>query len=338
MLTTAAPAPKPVAAGFEEFDEALKLDPGDRARAERIHKEITDYLISIGLIIGAFLQGSFRRKTMIAPLRDIDKVVILHESLRGLSPIKVMDHLEKALQTKFPGATFSRTKHSLKIDLGPDSFDFDVVPAWETTTDDDDVLIANTKPKPGEDSWVRSNTRELIRVVSKRNQETSSRFVHQIRMGKQVIKVHLDGIIPGLHVESWAYTAVTSTMPHDEAIAEILATAAELIGGKYHEPTGVEAISDRLSPASVKEARPVLEDLARRAAEARRLTQAGDTTEALRVWHTVCGDLFPASSAQTSGDALRTAFTGGSITTAGTVSATTAAVQRSRPTRSWRVV
>lgn len=333
--TTAAAAPQPIAGGFAEFDEALKLDPGERLRAERIHNEITAYLVKEGLITGAFLQGSFRRKTMIAPLRDIDKVVILHESLRPLSPQQVMDRLEGALASKFPDAIFDRTKHSLKIDLGSDSFDFDVVPAWETSADDNDVLIANTKPLPGESLWVRSNTRELIDVVSQRNQDTDGRFVRQIRMGKQVIKEHLEGVIPGLHVESWAYEAVVDTTAHDEALAGILATAAQQIGGTYYEPTGVDRISDRLDPTDVARARPVLRDLADGASEARRLSEAGDAAAALAVWRSVCGDMFPEPPPQTPDDALRNAFTGGSVTSAGTVSATPAAAQRSQPTRSW---
>lgn len=337
MLNTPLSSATPIIAAFDEFDEALKLDPGERLRAERVHNEITEFLTGAGLITSAFLQGSFRRKTMIAPLRDIDKVVVLHESVRGLSPSQVMDGLEAMLRGRYPDATFDRTKHSLKLDLGSDSFDFDVVPAWETPSDDDDVLIANTEPEPGEEPWKRSNTRTLIRVVSERNQATSGRFVRQIRMAKQVIKEHLDGLIPGLHVESWAYLAVTGPMPHDEALAAILTTAADVIGGRYFEPTGVEAISERVDPQDVDLARPILQDLARRADEARRLAAAGDSTEAQRVWAVICGDLFPAPPAQSAGDALNAAFTGGSVTSAGSVSTTPAGAQRSRPTRSWRV-
>jgi hypothetical protein len=335
MTATAATTPQPIIHGFDEFDEALKLNPGERLRAERIHNEITAYLIAKGLITSAFLQGSFRRKTMIAPLRDIDKVVILHEALRGHSPHQVMDLIEQALRTQFPGAVFDRTKHSLKIDLGPGSFDFDVVPAWETTTSDDDVLIANTKPEPGEDLWVRSNTRELIRVVSQRNQDTDGKFVRQIRMGKQVVKEHLDGVIPGLHIESWAYAAVTTSMPHDEALAVILAAAADKIGGTYYEPTGVDRISERLDPSDVAKAAPVLRELARKAAEARNLSAAGDAAGTLAVWKSVCGELFPAPPSQSAGEALSRAFTGATVTSAGTVSSTAAGAQRSQPTRSW---
>ena len=336
MLNTPLSSATPITAAFDEFDEALKLDPGERSRAERVHNEITELLTGEGLITGAFLQGSFRRKTMIAPLRDIDKVVILHESVRGSSPTQVMDRLEAALQRRGPDAPVARAKPALKLDLGPDAVDVDVVPAWETPTGDDDVLIANTEPESGEDLWKRSNTRTLIRVVSERNQTTNGRFVRQIRMAKQVVKEHLDGLIPGLHVESWAYLAITGPMPHDEALAAILTTAADLIGGRYYEPTGVEAISERLDPQDVALARPFLHDLARRAAEALRLAAAGDPKEAQRVWAAICGDLFPAPAAQSAGDALNAAFAGGSVTSAGSVSTTPAGAQRSRPTRSWR--
>ena len=82
---------------FEKFDDALKLNPADRGRAEKCHNEITLLLKAKGLIIGAFLQGSLARKTMIPPLRDVDKVVILAEALRGLTPDDVMDRLQAVL-------------------------------------------------------------------------------------------------------------------------------------------------------------------------------------------------------------------------------------------------
>ena len=54
--------------------------------------------------------------------------------------------------------------------------------------------------------------RELIRVVAERNEETNGRFVHQTRMGKQAVRHLLDGVVPGLHVESWAYIAIEESM------------------------------------------------------------------------------------------------------------------------------
>lgn len=317
---------------FEQFDEDL-LDSTERLRAIEVHNRITELLIDKRLIAGAFLQGSFARKTMIAPLRDIDKVVLLHRDLSGSSPDQVMDLLQAVLEAEYPDVTFERSRHSLKMDFGEDSFSFDIVPAWESDgDDDDDVLIADRETG----GWKRSNTRELIRVVSERNQGTDGLFIHQVRMGKQVIKHLLDGAIPGLHVESWAYMTVAEKLPHDEALSRILDAAALHLGGHYTDPTGSDVISDRLDTAVVGTARPVLERAAERAREARELTASGDHTEAIRIWHDLCGDLFPQAPVQNAETALRRSFEGGSMTSSGTVSTSRRDPDSSIPTRSWR--
>lgn len=317
---------------FDKFDDNLKLDPAERARAEAIHNEITALLIAKRLIVQAFLQGSFRRKTMIAPLRDVDKVVVLHPDLEGLDLDKVMDRLEEVLRVAFPNALFHRTRHSLQIDFGADSFSFDTVPAWESTTDDDDVCIANRETS----GWERSNTRQLIRVVAERNQDTDGVWIHQVRMAKQVVKHLLDGIIPGLHIESWAYLAIADKVPHDEALTRILEEGADLLGSRYTEPTGVDVISDRLKPDVIAIAKQVLGQTARRAREARSLTESGDHNEAIRIWRELCGDCFPEAQAQDAATALSRAFHGGAVTTSGTISTSQQGVQANVPTRSWR--
>src|ERR1017187_2172701 len=63
---------------FGQYDSDLNLDPAEHLRALKFHNELTAALKFDGLISTAFLQGSFARKTMLKPLRDIDKVVILH--------------------------------------------------------------------------------------------------------------------------------------------------------------------------------------------------------------------------------------------------------------------
>ena len=66
-----------VSQAFAQLRNNIKLDPVEYQRAIAIHNAVTAYLTAIGLITGAFLQGSLARKTMIAPLRDVDKVVLL---------------------------------------------------------------------------------------------------------------------------------------------------------------------------------------------------------------------------------------------------------------------
>lgn len=65
--------PTTVAGAFDRLDEALRLDRGELAEARAFHDQITQQLKELGLIRDAFLQGSLARKTMVAPLRDVDK-------------------------------------------------------------------------------------------------------------------------------------------------------------------------------------------------------------------------------------------------------------------------
>jgi hypothetical protein len=322
---------------FEALDEALKLNPAERAAAIRLHNEITEHLRTAGIIATAFLQGSFARKTMLAPLRDVDKIAVLVGRLTDrpdlrLLPILAMVEIEKVLAAAYPEATFERGRHALKIDFGPGRCSFDIVPAFETDTDDDDVLIPNAE----QNTWERSNTRTLIRVIAQRNQACGGRFVHQVRMGKQLVIHALDGIVPGLHVETYAYEAITGALDHAEATCRILEAGARLLADDYTEPTGVDIISQKLRPGVAAKAQAAFAAAARRAREAQRLAAAGDHDAANTIWRELFGDPFPAPPRQSVAEALRRSFQGGTITSAGTVSGTARGRQPSPPSRPWR--
>jgi hypothetical protein len=318
------------AQAFDSFAENLKLDPLERAAAEKVHTEITDLLIEYEVISGAFLQGSFARKTMIAPLRDIDKVVILHPKLADHTPDEAMSDIQNTIAMKYPEATFERKRHSIMVDFGESNFSFDIVPAWGTSTDD--VLIANRDSG----TWDRSNTRELIRIVAERNQVTNGRFIHQVRMLKQAVKNLLDGIIPGLHIESWAYIGISESLAHDVAVTRIFEIGSRLLGESYTEPTGKDKISSRLKPDIIAKAKPVFADAAYKARQALALTESGDHNEAIRIWHGLFGDCFPVPNSQDDATALRRSFEGGAITSVGTVTTNKNVGQTSKPVRSWR--
>lgn len=326
-----------VGTAFAQFDEALLLDPKERSAAQKMHGEITEALLSAGVISAAFLQGSFARKTMIAPLRDIDKVVILASRWAYLAtvpggPDKAMDLIQAVIAGRWPTAKFERTRHSLKVDFGETGFSFDIVPGFETDTEDDDVNIADRETG----GWRRSNTRSLLRAVRKRDEDCDGRFVHQARMvksfGRNVIGFEA---FPGLHVEAIAYLAITKTMEDAEAVAAVLTTAVEALRHGYFDPTGVDCLSDRLDRDVRQRALTVFVGAAERAQEALRLQAAGDEVEATRIWSSVLGPPFPGVPPQTVDEAFRRVATGGSITSIGTASSTTAGRQPARATRSW---
>ena len=190
------------AEAFATFDRALNLDPDERAAAQDLHNALTDLLIAKGIARSAFLQGSFARKTMLAPLHDVDKIIVLHSSMADLTPDEVMDEIQSVIESEYPDSTFDRSRHALKVQLDDYEFHFDCVPAWELDNDDGDVEIANRDSE----EWDWSNTRTLIRVVADRNGETNGRFIHWVRMAKHAVARVAGNEIPGLHVESWPTT------------------------------------------------------------------------------------------------------------------------------------
>lgn len=320
---------------FQVFDDRLKLNPVERSAAILLHNQITALLRAAGIITSAFLQGSFARKTMLGPLRDVDKIVILADrpDLRASSAL-AMAEIEKVLAVAYPEATFERGRHALKVDFGPERCSFDIVPALETATEDDDVLIANTETG----TWDRSNTRTLIRTIAERNQACDGNFVHQVRMGKQLVVHFLADIVPGLHVETYAFAGVAEPLEHAEACCRILEAGARLLAGNYTDPTGVDVISHKLKPGVASQAHAGFVAAAHRAREAQRLAAAGDQDGALAIWHELFGDKFPAPPTQSVADALRRSFEGATVTSAGTVSATSRGRQATVPTRPWRPV
>lgn len=340
--------PETVAQAFDAFHGALKLDRAERDRAVEIHNEIAGLLADQEYVDGHFLQGSLARKTMVKPLRDIDMVVTLsptfaarytgelvEKSIRASAsttagPVAAMQALQAALEPHYPEASFEIGKHALMIDFGDEGFTFDVVPALD---EGDDVFIANTHTG----NWERSNTRQLIRTVSERNQACNGRLVHQVRMTKHAVKENpaIDGAFFGLLSESITFHAVTESLPHAEACIEVFRLGEELLAGtQILDPTGEDNLLSKLDNDTRTVARAAFGAWCGQAEEALDLQAAGDHAAAIDIWRRIFGDTFPAADAQSLTTAAH-AWLGGGLTSAGRVTSNTSR-QVARPSRSWR--
>jgi hypothetical protein len=336
---------------FDAFDENLFLDPAERAKARDCHNEIGEILDGLKYTEGRFLQGSFARKTMVKPLRDIDMVVLLHPNMERFlgaqrssgagrlgsagGPAAVMRDLAKALQPHYPNAKIDPGKHALTMDFGDGGFKFDVVPAFDTKAGDRaDVLIANSYTG----TWDRSNTRKLIGVVADRNQSCNGRFIHQVRMLKHAVSKSevLSPFFFGLLSESAVYAAVTSSMPHAEALAAAVAAGKRLLaGGVLCDPTGVDNLLAKLAPNEIQAAKAEFDRWDRAAQEALRLDADGDAASAIEVWNGVFGEAFPTTPARSTLGAAK-AWQVGAATSTGRISTSTAGRTVATPGRSWR--
>jgi hypothetical protein len=327
---------------FTQFDNNLNLDPIVRHQAQRIHNEIRDELTRAGLIAGSFLQGSFARKTMLKPLKDVDIVCLLPTSmwevLRGPGgPGAAMESFKTPIRAKWPDVRFDVCDHpgdkpagkALKVTLPGLDFTIDLVPAFDQ--DGAYVLIGDRH----EGTWTPSNTRIQLKNVSERNQDTGGRFVHQVREAKELTKHHdqLD-FITGIVVESLLYNCLATQMTDKQAIARFLAHAKNAVRGQVLEPAGEDDVTAKWTDDQRDVAARTYAEASAKANEALRLEEAGDVDTALRVWHDLFGDAFPAPPGR-SAHGILTAAAAGSLSIAGYPTSTQAASQKAAPARAW---
>lgn len=318
---------------FDALDENLKLDPAIRRQAEQSHNQLGNLLVRAGVAKQTRLQGSLARHTVRGPeLHDIDKVVELADSLLETlaepgGSQKAISIIHDVLVPDLPGATFASKKHALAITLPGNGFNFDAVPAFNPEDSTGWIHIADID----DERWEPSNTYILIDTVVARNQACDGRFVRQVRMAKQAVhQAGLSDLLPGLHIESFAYAAVATTVDHAKAVAATLLVGSQLLGCIYTDPTGADQISDRLAPADIAAAKAGMLSLAELATEAQRLAAAGDETASTRVWADIFGKPFPRPE---NGEKrfLQSLYAGAGVATTGAITA-----GRTPTTRAWR--
>jgi hypothetical protein len=324
---------------FAELDEALNLDPAQRKRAQERHNSIRDVLDEAGLVSSSFLQGSFARKTMLKPLKDVDIVIVLKpefwDRLRGPDgPQSAMSWFKAVVAAHWPDATFDQgdkpSGKALRVTFADLDFDIDLVPAFDI--DNDYVLIGDREQQ----SWEPSNTRRQNSAVSQRNQNTAGRFVHQVRELKSLVKNHSElEFIKGIVVESLAFAVITAKAPDKNAIADVLEHARTAVNGPVIDPAGDDDVTVKWTPVERQIAVRVFGEMTEQAAEALRLEADHDVDAAIDVWHNLIGDPFLAAEPRTLVEALAAWNTEGSRTSTGRPTTSTSGRQPIRPGRAW---
>jgi hypothetical protein len=332
--------PTSVNASFATFDDELNLDPRERDRAQKLHNDIRELLEDTRMVASTFLQGSFARRTMLKPLKDIDIVVLLApelwERLRGPDgPGLAMELFKPPILRHWPSAGFDLGDEpagkALRVTLPDFPFTIDLVPAFEG--ENGYVLVGDRH----EGSWTPSNTRIQRDRVAARNVKTGGRFVHQVRELKACLKhhEHLLDFVKGSVGESLAHLVINRRLDDKHAMATVLRFAATAVLSPVIEPGGDDDVTAKWSPVQRNLAASVFSQLAAQAEEALRLEEAGDVTSALGNWRAILGDDFPAPPRRSETAVMSTWGAAGSVSSAGFPSRSSAAEQQHGATRAW---
>lgn len=328
-----------VTEAFAKFDAELNLDPAQRQRAQDRHREIREVLEGSERISGSFLQGSFARKTMLKPLKDVDVVILLNpDKWPGLTgpygPEMAIAHFQARVAAHWPTAQFDVGEppagKALRVVFDDLDFFVDLVPALDAPGRY--FLIGDRF----EQSWTRTNARVQADLVTARNRKTGGEFVHQVRMLKAAVKSHPElAFVTGIVCESIAYQAITEGLRHPEALARALKVGAQLVEGRVLEPAGDDDVSEKWTWAQREAAKAAFAKMAAQAQEALDLEAGGDHAAAIDVWHDLAGASFPQAPPMSEA-AVLDALAGGSLTSTQRPSATLAGATLVRPARAWR--
>lgn len=160
----------------ESFKALLgKINPDgeDVKRAVKAHTDVREFLASDGGLGEAysdsFLAGSYARDTSIAPIKDLD-VVVLTTYDRATTPRVVLNALRKALRKKYTGDDETvPNRRSVLVDLPDTTLTMDVIPAIASGDRDQHIWV----PDRGLNEWIKSHPHGHITLAEDRNQASA---------------------------------------------------------------------------------------------------------------------------------------------------------------------
>ena len=286
-----------VSQAFTTFKTNLEItEPQEQATSTR-QQNVRAAVARRLSVVDAFLTGSYRRHTLIAPLKeaDIDVFVVLdskhyHEvNARSDAQAALLDRVRSVLRETYPN-TPDISRNGQAVTIRFTDFLVDVVPAFNR--DGGGYLIPNSISK----TWISTDPKVHVSLVSQSNQTHNGNLVPQIKMIKAWNKA-IDHRFHSFHLEVLAlaiYHNVTIS-DYPSGARWFFDKGRALIKKKNPDPAGysddVGAYID--TTEKINDAAGKFETAFERALRAEAAARNGNVREALSTWRLVFGDYFP---------------------------------------------
>lgn len=136
-------------------------------------------------IIDAYLSGSYARDTALAPIDDVDIIVVVDPEgwPRSLwsetpEPDKILQSFARAIRRRYPNSSVSLQRRSVCLTLN--HLHIDVVPAIELDDDRERIRI----PDADSGEWIISAPRRHTAIATEINRKQQSRFKPTVKLLK----------------------------------------------------------------------------------------------------------------------------------------------------------
>jgi hypothetical protein len=244
-------------------------------------------------VFDSFLTGSYRRSTIVAPLKDadIDIVVVLDAFYyKQDGQILLLDKVKQSLIKKYP-TTPKISRNGQAVTITFNDFVVDVVPAFNRKgggyliPDSVNRRWISTDPKKHVDMWATANTAH------------NGDFVPLIKMLKAWNRQQR-GLLRSFHLEAMMLTILNNVTISDFASGSrfVFDKARQVVKVATNDPSGYGGnLGDYLNThQKIRDVVSQLESAYSRAVEAENLEKHGMTSLAVDKWRLIFGNYFPA--------------------------------------------
>lgn len=284
-----------VSQAMNTFLSNLELADKERENAKRQRNDIRIHLEKELSVKEFLLSGSFKRRTAIFPLNDIDLFVVLdgiaHDDLKKSAPIQTLKKIQKILNDAYPTKKEYPIiqSRSVNIDFIGTGLAFDVVPAFP---DGDNKYIIPDRDING---WIKTNPRAHSTHSVEANERAGKMAKPLVKALKCWNRQHEPKVLRSFHLELMVYD-VLKNKPDSwaEGLADLFHKLEVRVQRAMPEPAGIGPdVDSRMTDKDRKRAQDLFGGAAKEADRALKYAKEGCTGEAHFVWRNLFGDQYP---------------------------------------------
>jgi len=283
---------------FDELRRNLELTGLQETTVATRQQKVRDAVAGQLAVVDDFLTGSYRRRTLIGPLKqaDIDIVVVLDRDYKKRGPRAVLELVKKVLLDKYTkGTQISRNGQAVTITFT--DFIVDVVPAfvrpWWADTGWD---ICDS----GSDCWISTNPKRHVEISARANRVHSGQLVPRIKQlkawnraaGDPLRSFHVEALAWSIFGRSWWW--YNSQASDWISTTYFLKKARGKLRERLHDPAGTgKDVAAYLHGTALDSAVSKVETAYDRCVQAAKAFEADDPAAMHEAYGRVFGNYYP---------------------------------------------
>ena len=208
---------------FQRLRRNLDLSGLQEKTVATRQRNVRDAVAAQLTVVDDFLTGSYRRHTLIGPLKeaDVDIVVVLDRSYRERGPRAVLDLVRKSLLDEYP-RTPKISRNGQAVTISFSDFVVDAVPAfklpWWSWNDGWEICDS------GSDGWITTNPKKHVELSSRGNRTHGGELVPRVKQLKAWNR-HVGEPLRSFHLEALAWSIFGTSFWWHESVRSDWASA-----------------------------------------------------------------------------------------------------------------